>query len=211
MHACVRVFYFSFLFSVLVWFSIFSSLFPYQGSIKTLPYHRVGSLKTLWKLKGVWTTHFVRKRTVNVTLWMMLTGRWPLCGHVRAKLAVWQVRKGSLWTLTSVDPDWHAIHMVWLFCVHYYCMAPDKRGIQIIFISSPEQRSRRAIVLPSASASTNVKVFIKVFKTSLFPNLITDLIHLWYDDAYWSKILHSTIPTTLGHVKVKVTDLEFSC
>ena len=63
-------------------------------------------------------------------------------------------------------------------------MAPDKRGIQIIFISSPEQRSRRAIVLPSASASTNVKVFIKVFKTSLFPNLITDLIHLWYDDAY---------------------------
>ena len=23
----------------------------------------------------------------------------------------------------------------------------------------------------------------------LFPNLITDLIHLWYDDTYWSKIL----------------------
>ena len=58
----------------------------------------------------------------------------------------------------------------------------------------------RAIVLPSvsaalASASTNVKVFIKVFKTSLFPNLITDLIHLWYDDTYWSKILHSSTPT----------------
>ena len=83
--------------------------------------------------------------------------------------------------------------------------------------SSPEQRSGRAIVLPPALAlalalvlaSTNVKVFVKVFKTSLFPNLITDLIHLWYDDTYWSKILRST--TTLGHVKVKVTDLEFSC
>ena len=62
-----------------------------------------------------------------------------------------------------------------------------------------------------ASASTNVKVFVKVFKTTLFPNLITDLIRLWYDDTYWSKILRSTIPTTLGHVKVKVTDLEFSC
>ena len=82
-------------------------------------------------------------------------------------------------------------------------------------ISSPEQHSRRAVVLPSvsvlalalASASTNVKVFVKVFKTSLFPNLITDLIHLWYADTYWSKILRSTIPTTLGHVKVKVTDL----
>ena len=84
-----------------------------------------------------------------------------------------------------------------------------------IFISSPEQRSGRAIVLPPASAlasaSTNVKVFVKVFKTSLFPNLITDLIHLWYGDTYWSKILCSTIPTTLGHVRVKVTDLEFSC
>ena len=74
--------------------------------------------------------------------------------------------------------------------------------------SSPEQRSGRAIVLPRALAlaSTNVKVFVKVFKTSLFPNLTTDLIHLWYDDTYWPKILRSTIPTTLGHVKVKVTD-----
>ena len=80
-----------------------------------------------------------------------------------------------------------------------------------------EQHSGRAIVLHPASAlalasaSTNVKVFVKVFKTSLFPNLIIDLIHLWYDDTYWSKILRSTITTTLGHVKVKVTDLEFSC
>ena len=55
------------------------------------------------------------------------------------------------------------------------------------------------------------KVFVKAFKTLLFPNRITDLFHLWYDDTYWSKILCSTIPTTLGHVKVKVTDLEFSC
>ena len=89
--------------------------------------------------------------------------------------------------------------------------------------SSPEQHSWRAFVLPSvlaavlalvvalvlalASVSTNVKVF----KASLFPNLITDFIHLWYDDTYWSKILSSTIPITLGHVKVKVIDLEFSC
>ena len=90
-----------------------------------------------------------------------------------------------------------------------------------MIFSSPEQRSGRAIILPPASvlalafvlasASTNVKVFVKVFKTSLFPNLITDLIHLWYGDTYWSKFLCSTIPTTLGHVKVKVTDLEFSC
>ena len=36
-------------------------------------------------------------------------------------------------------------------------------------------------------------------------HLITDLIHLWYDDTYWSKILGSIMPTTLGHVKVKLT------
>ena len=57
----------------------------------------------------------------------------------------------------------------------------------VLVFSSPEQHSGRAIVLPPASASTNVKVFVKVFKTSLFPNLFTDLIHLWYDDTYWSK------------------------
>ena len=68
--------------------------------------------------------------------------------------------------------------------------------------------SASALALASASVYTNVKVFVKVFKTSLFPNLITDLIHLWYDDTYWSKILHSSIPTPLGQVKVKVTDLE---
>ena len=97
---------------------------------------------------------------------------------------------------------------------------PDPNAI---LFSSLEQRSGRAIVLPPASAlvlalalglvlasaSTNVKVFVKVFKASLFPNLITDLIHLWNDDTYWSKILRRTIPTTLGHVKVKVTDRIF--
>ena len=46
---------------------------------------------------------------------------------------------------------------------------------------------------------TNVKVFVKVFKTSLFPNLVTDLLHLWYHDTYWSKILRSTIPTILSY------------
>ena len=84
-------------------------------------------------------------------------------------------------------------------------------NLAFILFSSPEQCSQRAIVLPLALASTNVKVFVKVFKSSLFPNLITDFIHLWYDDTYWSKILRSTIPTTLGDVNVKVTDYEFPC
>ena len=32
-----------------------------------------------------------------------------------------------------------------------------------------------------------------------------DLVHVWYGDRYWSKILHSNIPTPLPDLKVKVT------
>ena len=39
-----------------------------------------------------------------------------------------------------------------------------------------------------------LKFSLIFFLTSLFPNLITNLIHLWFDDIYWSKILYSAIP-----------------
>ena len=71
------------------------------------------------------------------------------------------------------------------------------------FFSSPEQCSRRAIVLPPAST-----VLRKVFKTSLFQNPLMDFVYIWYDDRYLSKILFSTIPTPMHDLKVKVTDLE---
>ena len=35
-----------------------------------------------------------------------------------------------------------------------------------------------------------------------------DLVHVWCDDRYWSKILHSAIPTSIHYFKVKVMDLE---
>ena len=38
-----------------------------------------------------------------------------------------------------------------------------------------------------------------------------DLVHVWYDDGYWSRILHSTIPTPMHDRKVKVMDLELLC
>ena len=44
---------------------------------------------------------------------------------------------------------------------------------------------------------------VKVFRTSLFPNPLTDLDHVWCDDRYWSKILHSAIPTPIHGFKVK--------
>ena len=38
-----------------------------------------------------------------------------------------------------------------------------------------------------------------------------DLVHEWYDDRYWSKILCSTIHTPHHVLKVKVTVLELLC
>ena len=38
-----------------------------------------------------------------------------------------------------------------------------------------------------------------------------DLVHVWYDDGYWPKILHNTIPTLIHDLKVKVMDLELLC
>ena len=40
-----------------------------------------------------------------------------------------------------------------------------------------------------------VNFYVKVYKSSLFPNPITDLVYIWCDDTNWSKILRSTIPT----------------
>ena len=46
------------------------------------------------------------------------------------------------------------------------------------------------------------------FNTSLFPNFITDLIPLWFDENLHSAILPNPQPPC--HVKVNVMDLEFS-
>ena len=51
-----------------------------------------------------------------------------------------------------------------------------------------------------------LKVYVKVFRTSVFPNPLMDFVHVCYDDRYWSKLLCSTIPTPQHDLKVKVTD-----
>ena len=38
-----------------------------------------------------------------------------------------------------------------------------------------------------------------------------DLVHVWYDDTYWSKISEGTIPIPVHDLEVKVTDFEFLC
>ena len=37
------------------------------------------------------------------------------------------------------------------------------------------------------------------------------LVHVLNNDRDWSKILHSTIPTPVHELKVKIKDLEFLC
>ena len=63
-------------------------------------------------------------------------------------------------------------------------------------------------VLPPASALASAltkmfKFYVKVFKTLYFLNPQMELLYIWYDYRYWSRILFSTIPTLwpwgLGH------------
>ena len=35
-----------------------------------------------------------------------------------------------------------------------------------------------------------------------------DLVSIWFDDRYWSKVLFTTIPTPADDLKVKVTELQ---
>ena len=56
-----------------------------------------------------------------------------------------------------------------------------------------------------------LKFYVKVFRTSLFLNPVICLVHIWYDDRYESKILHSTISDPVSDLQVKVTELELLC
>ena len=54
-----------------------------------------------------------------------------------------------------------------------------------------------------------LKFCSKVFRTSLFPNPAMDLVHVWYDDRCWTKILCSMIPIPEHDFEVKVTDFLY--
>ena len=53
-----------------------------------------------------------------------------------------------------------------------------------------------------------LKFCVKVFKISYFLNPCMDLLYIWHDNRYWSKILLSTIPTPAYILEVKVKDIE---
>ena len=80
-------------------------------------------------------------------------------------------------------------------------------GPKFYTVSSPPP----CITLRSMSRTFMSKFCVKVFRTSLSPNPMMDLVHVWCDDRYWSKISHSAIPTSIHHFTVKVTDLELLC
>ena len=53
--------------------------------------------------------------------------------------------------------------------------------------NSPGQSPGRAIVLPPASTLASgamLKFYVKVYKSSYFPNPLMDFVHIWHDDRY---------------------------
>ena len=83
-----------------------------------------------------------------------------------------------------------------------YCTTP---GVGVVVAGSfwliftwPGQRPGRAIAVPPASASTFT---LKFFKSLYFSDHLIDLVHIWYDDKYSSKVLFSNTPA--HYLKVK--------
>ena len=67
----------------------------------------------------------------------------------------------------------------------------------IHIISLPGRSPGRAIALPLASESALASTStLKFFKSLYFPDLFIDLVHIWYNDRYNSKVLFSN---TLAH------------
>ena len=73
--------------------------------------------------------------------------------------------------------------------------------------SLPGRSPGIAIALPPASASASASPFSLKFFTSLyFPDHLINLVPIWYDDRYSSKVLFSNTPAQ--YLKVKVMNLE---
>ena len=68
-----------------------------------------------------------------------------------------------------------------------------------------------AVTTASALASALLKMFkflVKVFKSLYLLNPWMDLVDTLPDVRYWSEVLCCTIMTHIGHLEVKVMDLE---
>ena len=54
-------------------------------------------------------------------------------------------------------------------------------------------------------------LYIKVFKTSYFPNHMIDLVYIWYGNRYRFKVLFSNTRNHAYDLKFKVRNLELLC
>ena len=61
---------------------------------------------------------------------------------------------------------------------------------------------------PPGQSQELLNFILKCFKSSYFPNYMIDLVHIWNDNRYRSKVLFIITLTHAYNLKVKVTDLE---
>ena len=66
------------------------------------------------------------------------------------------------------------LELVWSFMLYY----PDAR------------------MWPWGQGHEFCSLYVNVLRTSLFSNPLMDLVHVWYDDRFWSNILQGTIRTS---------------
>ena len=95
--------------------------------------------------------------------------------------------------------------------VYEHFLYPHGKNKQHLFLARLNKVHGELLYYPRHRRPQMLKFYVRVFRTSLFPNPLMDLVYIWYDDRYWSKFLFSTIPNSMHDLKVKVTDLELLC
>ena len=77
------------------------------------------------------------------------------------------------------------------------------------FLACLDEVQEELLHCPPASALASASTFmLKFFKTSYFPNCTMDLVHIWCDDRYRSKVSFSNTPAHAYDLRVKVIDFE---
>ena len=113
--------------------------------------------------------------------------------------------------LLQKTPLLKKIHFFVIFSSKFTLIFQIRAALKALFLARLNEVQLLYYPRRSRQHPQMLKFYVKVFRTSLFPNPLMDLVYIWYDDRYWSKILFSTNPTPMHDLKLKVTDLELLC
>ena len=97
----------------------------------------------------------------------------------------------------------HTLNIIWLIAIILKIDCYSKAyKVDVTCIS------RNRMYLHFSVLTQHLQFCVKVSKNLHFASHMMDLVYIWYDDRYWSKVLFTTIPIPTHYLKVKVTDFS---